>query len=400
VETTLAEKLARAGLSASDAEDRKALARAVAQRDKVPAGKADEAALKPIQAETDRLAKAYKDRPAVLAKLVLDVAQDVPFGPDGAALLAGLLAEAKGVEDLEEVRFLTRLARRGGPHWSPEVARLAVETSRRSAEARLAAEGLGKVPDAPDERRRRADGLLFDGNLSWDKTPRDLLRKLPEEYGQVRRDFDDLRAAREVVDDVFCLLPSYPLSPEVTDKDVAACRQVLTRARKLRGLVNAPDRLRRLGEIRPLTRELRHGPDSLNRLLEPLREEKFPGLIDAIRAGKKDETQMCRLLLSTPWPTADQRLAMWAAFREGAARRAGSSGSLPAWDAAAIEKAGDRQRERDRWRVSGLVVSLLARADDPPAGLEARLAELEANPKSQPAWDKLAEVIRVGWGED
>ncbi|MGL4554667.1 MAG: caspase family protein, partial [Gemmataceae bacterium] len=80
-ELTFAGRLARVPVPPTDPEARKALERAVAQRDRVPPEKPDDA-------ERDRLAAAYKDRPAALAKLVFDVAEGVPFGPAGAGLLA------------------------------------------------------------------------------------------------------------------------------------------------------------------------------------------------------------------------------------------------------------------------------------------------------------------------
>lgn len=401
---------------AVDEDTLKTLRKVIAQRDRVLPGKATEEALKPIQAAVDKIGEGMKDRPQPLAALVVECAATTPFGPDSAWLLAGLLQQAKGTEDLEEVRFLMRLARRGQDRpadWSAETARLAVEACREAARARRGGEEAGRwvgpIREAADDQRARASRLLFEAVGPWDRQPQALLKPLPERYrllGMERAALDEAVAMR---DDALCLLPSYPLAPEVQDDDLKTVRHSIEQARRLRQLLLRPvreesaERTSRLREIEDLTRSLRR---EMGRLLEPLgdagapRDPRFLRLLDGVAAGRRLETQTARVLLSTPWPTTDQRLGLWDALREGVGRPRLAGGAPSRWDEGAV-KAGERHlRQRDLRLATGSVLSLLAASVADQSEVEKELARLERNPANSSAWRGLSAALKKAWAKE
>jgi hypothetical protein len=404
--------LATAPAPAEDEVD--SLKRALARLDKLPP-KAPEDALKPIQADLDALVKKHAEKSRELAALILAAASGQPFGPQAARALAAMLTPLKGVGHTEEVRFLLRLCGRADKAelWSPAVARLAVEASVEAARLRRfpdeAQEWVAPQRGEAAREWKKAESLLFDGDAGWEKEGTPLLRGLSSRQRAMRQALQSATSAIAARDEAVFTLTCLAFSP-APPCPIAELEKAAAEALALQALLAdmAGDREARLGEAADRAQALRQTLASLQPLTRGASPEAANPLIGRMKEGRLSDLEMGRALLSTAGLSTRQRLALWAAHREGSKLRAekcmealGPPGPsrkpLPdqgAWEDGARQRAEAALLARGLTSTRAALLRLRLGAGAAIKDADPLLDALKRKPDDGPSWQKLAEVLR------
>jgi hypothetical protein len=151
---------------------------------------------------------------------------------------------------------------------------------------------------------------------------------------------------------------------------------------------------RRMAE---LTDKLRNGADAPIKLREPLRPDALSALIRRSERADFTDLRVMSAWLQTPWPTAKERLALWAAWGAAAAAvdaRHSDAPAPPPWQ----EQVGLAAQQRQallRARCSIDLLRLRGRTD--LHNLEETLARTDRLPMTLDRFRDLSGALRQAW---
>ena len=372
--------------------------------ERAPGAKPEEVKQTRAKLVEEFLSQVKEISPVMLAQAAWDQAADDPDA-ETIRLLDHLLRARQPQPEYVETLFLRRLVEQVSvKEWRGDVIRRALEVVRQGAEAAAEPRALPWVRDcltAAAATQRKAEALLFGGTPAALTAADPLLRDAERDYRAINRDIRTIRDAYRSYEDALTALPSYAAylaaRPEANYRDEEAWRDAVRSARELGEALADPA---------AGLAELERRSAALQRHLADL-QQSFVADMDRLKAQTRAaplNDQAFEALLTTPFPSAADRVALWQKQREHARAllehtlKDDAPGRLAAPVGDDLARAVREQRER-AVRQAERSLALLEVAGLDAGELEKLNGALAAarGQDDAAAWDVLGRQLRDAW---